>query len=161
MPWKRMGSGGIATPLLTSALDGGEWSASRSCDTHWMGRPQSRYGRYVEKSCNAENGTRAVQPVSCLFIDSSQPPYAGLSCELRGNSARCVIEFAHFSRVVRLRENRSQNVFEFGNCGTDRLLQGNNNSASRNQFHPSVLKWDRLAVRSCTICTLRHGLLRT
>jgi hypothetical protein len=41
-----MGSGGIAAPFLTSALDGGEWSDSRSCrftpeerapDTHWIG----------------------------------------------------------------------------------------------------------------------------
>jgi hypothetical protein len=41
-----MGSGGIAPPFLTSALDGGEWSASRpgrftsgeiAADTHWVG----------------------------------------------------------------------------------------------------------------------------
>jgi hypothetical protein len=40
------GSGGIALPFLTSALDGGEWSASRPCrfnpgerasGTHWIG----------------------------------------------------------------------------------------------------------------------------
>jgi hypothetical protein len=40
------GSGGIAPPFLTSALDGGEWSASRpghftpgeiATDTHWIG----------------------------------------------------------------------------------------------------------------------------
>jgi hypothetical protein len=41
-----MGSGGIAPQLLTSAVDGGEWSASRPCrftpgegahGTHWIG----------------------------------------------------------------------------------------------------------------------------
>jgi hypothetical protein len=41
-----MGSGGIVPPFLTSALDGGEWSASppsrftpgqRAPGTHWMG----------------------------------------------------------------------------------------------------------------------------
>jgi hypothetical protein len=41
-----MGSGGIAPPFLTSALDGGEWSASRPCRfnsgeealvNHWIG----------------------------------------------------------------------------------------------------------------------------
>jgi hypothetical protein len=40
------GSGGIAPPFLTSALDGGEWSASSHClfipeerapGTHWIG----------------------------------------------------------------------------------------------------------------------------
>jgi hypothetical protein len=40
------GTGGIAPPFLTSALDGGEWSASRTCHftpgekapgTHWIG----------------------------------------------------------------------------------------------------------------------------
>jgi hypothetical protein len=43
---KARDSGGIAPPFLTSALDGGEWSASRpgsfttgerSPDTHWIG----------------------------------------------------------------------------------------------------------------------------
>jgi hypothetical protein len=46
MPWTHMGSGGIAPPLLTSVLDGGEWSVSRPCrfnpgegapGTHWIG----------------------------------------------------------------------------------------------------------------------------
>jgi hypothetical protein len=36
-----MGGEGIAPPFLTSALDGGEWSASRLChftpSTHWIG----------------------------------------------------------------------------------------------------------------------------
>jgi hypothetical protein len=30
-PWRRIGSGDIAPPFLTSALDGGEWSSSRPC----------------------------------------------------------------------------------------------------------------------------------
>jgi hypothetical protein len=43
---KTWGSGGIAPPFLTSALDGGEWSASRpyrftpgerAPGTHWIG----------------------------------------------------------------------------------------------------------------------------
>jgi hypothetical protein len=29
VPWRIMGSGGIAVPFLTSALDVGEWSVSR------------------------------------------------------------------------------------------------------------------------------------
>jgi hypothetical protein len=46
MPWRRMRSGGIAPPYLTSALDGGESSASRPgrftswktpSGTHWIG----------------------------------------------------------------------------------------------------------------------------
>jgi hypothetical protein len=45
MPRKHMGSGGIAPPFLTSALDGWEWSASRTgrftpgetaSGTHWI-----------------------------------------------------------------------------------------------------------------------------
>jgi hypothetical protein len=47
MPWRHMGSEGIAPPFLTSAQEGGEWSASRPCrfkpgkrapDTPWMRR---------------------------------------------------------------------------------------------------------------------------
>jgi hypothetical protein len=38
---KTWGSGGIAPPLLTSTLDGGEWLASRpwgtALGTHWVG----------------------------------------------------------------------------------------------------------------------------
>jgi hypothetical protein len=45
-PWRRMRSGGIAPPFLTSALDGGEWSVlitgrlapgDKDPGTHWMG----------------------------------------------------------------------------------------------------------------------------
>jgi hypothetical protein len=55
--WK---SGGIAPPFLTSALDGGEWSASRLCrfnpegNSPWyslyrsLGAPQRRCGLYGE-----------------------------------------------------------------------------------------------------------------
>jgi hypothetical protein len=46
MLWRRMGSGGIALPFLTSALDWDKWSASRpgrftakerTSGTHWIG----------------------------------------------------------------------------------------------------------------------------
>jgi hypothetical protein len=46
VPWRRMGSEGIAPPFLTSTLDEGEWSASRTGrfipeenipGTHWIG----------------------------------------------------------------------------------------------------------------------------
>jgi hypothetical protein len=61
------GSGGIAPPFLTSALDGGEWSASRSgrfitrerppplSGTHWIG------GRVGPDS--------AILSVACLYTD--------------------------------------------------------------------------------------------
>jgi hypothetical protein len=46
MPRRCIGGGGVAPPFLTSALDGGEWSAShpgrftsweRAPGTHWTG----------------------------------------------------------------------------------------------------------------------------
>jgi hypothetical protein len=46
MPWRDWGNGGITPPFLTTALNGGEWSASRLCrftpgerasGTHWIG----------------------------------------------------------------------------------------------------------------------------
>jgi hypothetical protein len=58
--------GGIAPSFLTSALDGGEWSASRSCRftpqekspryplDRRLGRPQSRSGCYGEKIFNSQ-----------------------------------------------------------------------------------------------------------
>jgi hypothetical protein len=60
-PWRR-GSGGIAPPLLTSAVGVGEWSAShpgyftpgkfpRYPLNRTLSGPQSRYGRCEEKSC--------------------------------------------------------------------------------------------------------------
>jgi hypothetical protein len=61
MPRRHMGNGSIAPPFLTSALDGGEWSASRPCRfthreraprTHWIGGwvgPQNRSERYGEE----------------------------------------------------------------------------------------------------------------
>jgi hypothetical protein len=72
------GSGGTAPLFFTSALDGGEWSASRlyrftpgdtaRC-TYWKGSwvgPRVGLGRCGEnkkKSCTAGNRTQAVQPV--------------------------------------------------------------------------------------------------
>jgi hypothetical protein len=53
---KAYGSGGIAPPFLTSALDGGEWLASRPCPftpqyilDRRLGGPESRSGRYGEE----------------------------------------------------------------------------------------------------------------
>jgi hypothetical protein len=70
-----MGSGGIAPPFLTSALDGGEWSASlpgrftpgeRAPDTHWIGGCMGPgLDAIVEKNlAHAGNRTWAVQPVA-------------------------------------------------------------------------------------------------
>jgi hypothetical protein len=61
MSWRHMGSGSIDPPFLTSALDGGEWSASRpgrytpgdmAPGTHWIwgwGGSQSRSKRCGEE----------------------------------------------------------------------------------------------------------------
>jgi hypothetical protein len=73
------GSGGIAPTLLTSALDGGERSASlpglftsgeSAPSIHWIGRrpggPQSRSGRCEEKKNLSLPGIEplAAQPVA-------------------------------------------------------------------------------------------------
>jgi hypothetical protein len=56
MPWRRMGSGGIALPFLTSEVDGGEWSAShpsrftpRDPLYRRLGGPHSPSGRWGEE----------------------------------------------------------------------------------------------------------------
>jgi hypothetical protein len=80
-----MGSRGIATPFLTSALDGGEWSASRpyrlnpkerALGTHWIGGGGGHHSQWcvvygldsVEKknrSCRESNpNSSAAQPVA-------------------------------------------------------------------------------------------------
>jgi hypothetical protein len=74
------GSRGIAPPFHTSALDGGEWSASRPCrftngerapGTHWIGGwVESVWTLWREKSCTAGNRTRAVQPAAHRYTDS-------------------------------------------------------------------------------------------
>jgi hypothetical protein len=74
MPWKPMGSGGIAPPFLISALDGGEWlrpcrftQGWRTPDTHWIGGwvdPRAGLDTVErEESCTAGNQTQAIQPV--------------------------------------------------------------------------------------------------
>jgi hypothetical protein len=76
-----MGSRGLAPPFLTSALDG-EWSASRpdlftpgerALGTHWTGGwvgPRAGLDAVErEKSCTAENRTRAVPPVARRYTD--------------------------------------------------------------------------------------------
>jgi hypothetical protein len=85
MPWWHGGGGttwGIVPQLLTSALDGGEWSASSPCrcisgqtapSTRWIGgwvgpRPGlDAVGKY--KSFHAGNRTRAVQLVVLRYTD--------------------------------------------------------------------------------------------
>jgi hypothetical protein len=68
------GSGGIATPFLTSALVGGEWSASRPCRfTHWIegwvGPGVGLDALESRKSCSPGNRTRAAQPVVRRYTD--------------------------------------------------------------------------------------------
>jgi hypothetical protein len=65
-----MVNGGIASPFLTSALNGGEWSVSCSyCFTlrgnsPRLDRPQSRSGRCAEKKIIVPAGNRSVQAVA-------------------------------------------------------------------------------------------------
>jgi hypothetical protein len=85
---KTWGSGGIAPTSLTSALDGGEWSASRPChfipwegvpDTHWIGGwvdPQSRSARCGEEKNPALPGIETVAiptELSLLFGQILRP----------------------------------------------------------------------------------------
>jgi hypothetical protein len=76
------GSGSIAPLFLTSALDGGEWSASCPCrftrmeratDTHWIGGwvgPELVWMLWRrEKSCTAGNWTQDIQPVARHYTD--------------------------------------------------------------------------------------------
>jgi hypothetical protein len=67
-----MGSGDIATPFLTFARNGGEWSAlppGKAHGTHWLGGwmgPQSQLGLCAEEKDLAPAGNRilAIQPVA-------------------------------------------------------------------------------------------------
>jgi hypothetical protein len=78
---KTWGSGGIAPPFLTSALDGGVWSASGPCSftpgerapvTHSIGDcvgPRTGLD-VVEKSLDPTgNQTLAVQPIARRYTD--------------------------------------------------------------------------------------------
>jgi hypothetical protein len=90
-----MGSGCIAQPFLTSALDEGEWSASRPgrftpresapC-THWIeGWVGPRVGLDAmekRKFCHARNGTQVAQPVARRYTDWVIPTPLSLSLSL-------------------------------------------------------------------------------
>jgi hypothetical protein len=74
------GSGGIALPFLTSALDKGEWSASRSGSftvgerapgAHWIGGwVGPRAGLDAADADRAGILNWVVQPVACRYTDS-------------------------------------------------------------------------------------------
>jgi hypothetical protein len=81
MPFDVWGSGGIAPPFLTSALYGGEWSASRpyrftseetafaTCWIEgWVG-PRAGLDFMKKKLAPARNRTPSVQPVSRRYTD--------------------------------------------------------------------------------------------
>jgi hypothetical protein len=83
---KSCGSGGIAPTFFTSALDGGEWSASRPCrftpgarapGTHWIGGwvgPRAGLDTAGQrKSCTAGYRTQAAQPVARHHTDWAIP----------------------------------------------------------------------------------------
>jgi hypothetical protein len=77
------GSGDTVPPFLTSVLDGGEWSASRSghfisggraSGTHWVGGwvgPRAGLDAADRKTMNTpvENRTPVVQPVAHRYTD--------------------------------------------------------------------------------------------
>jgi hypothetical protein len=83
-PW---GSGGIAPPFLTSALDGADCVASRPCRFiprgnrnlyplyRRLGGPKSRSGRYGEEKnlASAGNRTPAVQHVASRYTNWAIP----------------------------------------------------------------------------------------
>jgi hypothetical protein len=88
IPLRRMGSGGIAPPLLTSALHVGELSAS--CPGRFTSKkgplfryaldrrpcgPQSRAGGYGENKFHAPAGvgTLAIQPITRRYIEWAIP----------------------------------------------------------------------------------------
>jgi hypothetical protein len=74
---KTWGCGGIAPPFLTSAVDGGEWSASHPC--HLTAGERAR-GAHCTGGClgpragldaveNRKNLATAVQPVARRYTD--------------------------------------------------------------------------------------------
>jgi hypothetical protein len=81
------GSGGIAALYLTSAVDGGEWSASRPgrftpgeiaagpirFEAEWA--PESVWTQWRKEECldSAGNRTPAVQPVARVYTDRKIP----------------------------------------------------------------------------------------
>jgi hypothetical protein len=86
MTWRHMGIEGKTPPFLTSALDGGEWLASRTSrftpaervpGTHWIGGWVGSWSGLdaVEKTkiCTAGNQTPAFQPVARRYTDWATP----------------------------------------------------------------------------------------
>jgi hypothetical protein len=64
------GSGGIAPPFLTSALDGGEWSASRPCRF----TPGERSdGLHIQSRHGPHRKRRFQQLVQCCLFTQSLP----------------------------------------------------------------------------------------
>jgi hypothetical protein len=82
-----MGVWGVAPPFLTSALDEGDWSASRTCrftpgetapGTNWRGGwvdPRAGLGDVEKKysSCFAGKRISAIQPVARCYADCAIP----------------------------------------------------------------------------------------
>jgi hypothetical protein len=76
-PWRRMGSGCVAPAILTSALDGGEWSASRpsrftpgetAAGNHWIGGwvgPRACLTQWSKENFFAPT----IQHVACHYTD--------------------------------------------------------------------------------------------
>jgi hypothetical protein len=86
------GRGGIAPPLLTSALDGGEWSASRSAvlhpGTHWIGGWVCTEPVWMlwskEKSLTLpRNRSLIVQPVARRYTNWAIPEVDISACSVR------------------------------------------------------------------------------
>jgi hypothetical protein len=85
---KTWGNGGIAPPFLTSALDEGEWSASRLGSLLPrkeppvpIGGPQSRSGDVEKIVAPAGNRTPAVQPIAHWYTDWAK--FESLEIQLR------------------------------------------------------------------------------
>jgi hypothetical protein len=78
MTWRRIGSGGIAPPFLNSALDGGEWSASRTaCFTLGEKSPQNPLDRRLGRPQRRPRG-RGKEKISCPYQESNlaRPAYS-------------------------------------------------------------------------------------
>jgi hypothetical protein len=85
-PWRHMGSGGIAPPFFTLALDGCEWSVLHPGrfilgESPWypldgrLGQPQSQSRPYGEKSCPCWDLNPGRPACSLLLYWLSYPDY--------------------------------------------------------------------------------------
>jgi hypothetical protein len=98
-----MGSGGIAPPFLSSALDGGEWSASRpgrfalgerALGTHWIGGwVGPRAGVAVDKRKMSCRGSNPGGPARIPLLYRLRYPGSEMILTLYNNasSVNCVI----------------------------------------------------------------------